>query len=842
MQDPAKCGVKFEFVPAARTLLAPASRCDSMAVSHRGRPAATEMNLVARIFPRLWIAAPLAACVFLSWSTHARIERIRYVSGLAGAVGIPDPRSATGYANGERELIIPERLEDSFHWIAQTEQMLGSGELRVRHVGYENPPAGHEVSWASPYRWWLGLVATLDHGFSGRPMGMSVERAALYADPLLLALVILGGSAFAAWRLGGFTAVLLALGLVSLFPFAAHFLPGMPDEAGLALAFTLGSLLAVLVAANAENPRPWMVVAGILGGLNLWVSVSTGVPIILGIATGAVFAAFIPGAASLPWRTWSRVGGWTVFAAYLAEYFPDHMASWNVGRIHPLYGLGWIGLGELVSRAATWIHGERKPWLLRDYFMAAFAAVLLASVPFTMWKTGSPGFLTRDLEWARLAGLPGSPVAADSGAWLGHDGMTATAWATLLPVAALIAAVFPVFRAATAGRTRAAIAIAVGPAVVTLGFALRQLEWWAAFDACLLAVIAAAAAAAGKPPRVGTRWLLSAALLVFAVPGIARLLPEGFAGPSTVLTPAESEELVERHLAHWLAERTGEAGIVVYAPPNETTTLCYFGGLRGVGSFAPDNSVGFGNALAIAGARTMEEVQDDLQARRVRYIVIPSWDPFFDEFAQRYLVKEFAGRKSLLIGELQHWNLPPWLQAVPYQIPVGGGFEGQSVLVFEVVDPQAPAAAAGRLAEYLVEMGKLDAAAAVAERLRRYPGDVGALAAQAQVESARGDTDGAGKTLASLLARLSAGGDRFLPWDRRVSLAVVLVRGERYDLARDQVRRCMADANETRLRSLSVGSLYDLLVLAHSFGLDFSDPALRARALDLLPGDLRNRI
>jgi hypothetical protein len=801
-----------------------------------------EMNLLSRILPRLWIVAPLGACAFLAWSTHVRVERIEYVSGLAGAAGAPDPRSATGYANGQRELIIPERLEDSFHWIAETQQMLGSGELRVRHVDYENPPAGHEVSWASPYRWWLGIVAGVDHALSGRPVGMSVERAAIYADPLLLALFILGASALAAWRLGGFAAGLLGVGLVGLFPFAARFLPGMPDQAGLALGLALGSLLAILAGALAgQNPRPWMIAAGILGGLTLWVSVSTGVPIVLGVAIGAMLAAFVPGAAPLPWRTWSRVGGWTVFAAYLAEYFPDHMASWNVGRIHPLYGLAWIGLGELVSRCVSRIQGDRRPWILRDYFMAAFAAAMLASVPLAMWKTGSPGFLARDLEWARLAGLPHSPVAAGTGAWLKHDGMTPTAWATLLPVVSLAAVAFLVFRGGAPARSRAAIAVAAGPAVVALGFALRQLGWWAGFDACLLAVIAAASAGAGALPAL-TRGLLVAAALVFAVPGIARLLPEKFVGASTVLTPAESEELVERHLAHWLSQRTGERAVVVYAPPNETTTLCFFGGLRGIGSFAPDNSVGFGNTLAIAGARTMEEVQDDLHARGVRYIVIPSWDPFFEEFARLYLVKELAGRTSLLIGELRRWNLPLWLQAVPYQIPVGGGFEGQSVLVFEVVDPQAPAAAAGRLAEYLVEMGKLDDAAAVAERLRRFPGDVGALAAEAQVQSARGDAQGAGQTLTSLLARLSAGGDRFLPWDRRVSLAVVLVQGQRYDLAKEQVRRCMADANEARLRSLSAGSLYDLLVLAHSFGVDFADPSLRILAPDLLPGDLRNRL
>jgi len=56
------------------------------------------------------------------------------------------------------------------------------------------------------------------------------------------------------------------------------------------------------------------------------------------------------------------------------------------------------------------------------------------------------------------------------------------------------------------------------------------------------------------------------------------------------------------------------------------------------------------------------------------------------------------------------------------------------------------------------------------------------------------------------------------------------------------VRRCVSDVNEARLRSLSTGSLYDLLVMAHSFGLEIADPGLRELALDLLPGDLRNRI
>src|SRR5471030_1697081 len=124
--------------------------------------------------------------------------------------------------------------------------MFAQGELRVRHVDYENAPRGREVTSPSPYRWWLGLVAYLDHSLSGRPLGMSVERAALYADPLLQAILVLGASAFVAWRFGGFAAALVSLGLVGLFPFSSGFLPGMPDDQGLAQILALGSLLALL--------------------------------------------------------------------------------------------------------------------------------------------------------------------------------------------------------------------------------------------------------------------------------------------------------------------------------------------------------------------------------------------------------------------------------------------------------------------------------------------------------------------------------------------------------------------------------------------------------------------
>jgi hypothetical protein len=807
------------------------------------------------------MAVAICACAYLAWSGHVRMQRVEYVSGLAGRanpVDAVDDGSPTGYANGQRELIIPGRNEDSFHWISQTQQMFALGELRVRHVDYENAPKGRAVNSTSPYRWWLGLLAWLDHSISRRPVGLSVERAALYADPLLQLVLVAGAATIAAWRFGGLAAALLCVGLVGIFPFASGFLPGMPDKAGLADICALGSILALLAGMVAPpdadggeagmsadgRARPWFALAGVVGGLGMWVSVPTQTPILLGLFAGALVSAWVPerGVGAAPWRTWSVWGGWTVIAACLAEYFPGHMDSWRLESVHPLYGVAWLGAGALMARAMPRIRGERPPWPPSEVIVVVLAAACVAALPLAMWRTGSPGFLAKDLQWARLTGLPDGPVAASTRAWLLRDGATLGAWAALLPLAAIAPALWILLCRAAGPGLRAPIAVALGPVAVAFAFACRQLSWWSVLDVALLALIVAAAAGEWRLARIRGGWILAVLVLAFAIPGLMRLQPPAFAGQATVLTPQESGELVDRHLAHWLAKRTGEPGIVVFAPPNETTTLDFYGGLRGIGSFAADNSTGFGNSLAIAGARTMEEAQGDLQARGVRYVVMPSWDPFFDDFARLYLVKEAASRPSFFASELRHWNLPPWLHPVPYQMPLGGGSEAQSVLVFEVVDPQSPAAAEGRLAEYLVEMGDLDDAAAAADRLRRFPGDVGALAARAQVQSARGATYEAAQTADALLGRLSGGGDRFLPWDRRVSLAVVLARAQSVDLSREQTRRCVADASEARLRSLSAGSLYDLLVLSNLFHIEFADPRLRDLALDLLPGDLRNRL
>jgi hypothetical protein len=81
--------------------------------------------------------------------------------------------------------------------------------------------------------------------------------------------------------------------------------------------------------------------------------------------------------------------------------------------------------------------------------------------------------------------------------------------------------------------------------------------------------------------------------------------------------------------------------------------------------------------------------------------------------------------------------------------------------------------------------------------------------------------------------------DRFLPWDRRVSLAIVLAREENVELAREQTQRSLDAITEENIRTLTPGMLLNFQRLIRAFGLEIENAHLRALAGELLPRVLR---
>jgi hypothetical protein len=573
------------------------------------------------------------------------------------------------------------------------------------------------------------------------------------------------------------------------------------------------------------------------------------VPVILGIAFGAVLAAWVarrdvdtPSTSVVTptdWLVWALGGAMSSLGFYLIEYYPAHLGSWRLREIHPLYSLAWLGLGVALRLVTAWICQEGSVRTVRVWAGAIFAVASLAAVPVVMWKSGDAGFLATDGWSFRLTRLPDSVEATSLWAWLKHDGFSATAWTTLLPALLVVPAGWLILRAGTKTVSRASIAIAVGPVLIAAGFACWQPGRWSSLDAVLLVLLIAFTA--GVREAVGHRfaiWIWSACLGSVLMLGVFQIKPSGGKADKVPLNEAELSGLIARDLAHWLAKHTGNAKTVVLAPPNETAALSYYGGLPGIGTLSWENKIGTGVAARIFSATTPQEALVRIQRRMVTHIVIPSWDRYLNEYLR---MSDVQVENSFLSG-LRNWAPIPWLKPIAYQLPAVSGYEGQSVAVFEIVAEQDEATLLSWQAEYFAEMGQLEYAAALSQSLQRFPTNLGAGIARAHVAMIRRDGPGLVGALDVLIPKLTAGADRALPWDRRVSLAVVLAQGKQTDLAREQVRRCLADLNEMRLRSISTGSLYRLLLLAKAFGFEISDLSLRNLALDLLPADSRSRL
>jgi hypothetical protein len=799
------------------------------------------MSKPSRLLPRAWILFPVLALGLVAWSDYLRLQRVEFVSNVAREDAAVDARSPSGYAGGKRWLIVPEHNNPTYQWIEETQLMLARGDWRVRSVDYENAPFGRDVHAASPYRWWMAAIAWVDHAATGRPVALCVERSALVADPLLHLIFLAGAAVFVARRFGAFASALLSAGIAALYPLAASFLPGVANDFGLEQISLFWALLLLVAGSAADTGAPrWFFLAGIAGGCSLWLDAAGATPLLVGVAAGGVLAALLcrgkaSAAAPPPWRAWGFGGAITSLLAYLVEYFPSHMEP-QLRVNYPLYGVAWIGLAEILWRIASWSRGAKPVKGASDILAWVAAVAAVASLPVALRLAGGQAFLAGNLLDSRLTNLPDGVVAAGLRAWASRDGLSGPLAATLVPLVLVIPAAWILAKGKAPAGQRAAVAVALGPVGAALILACGQLRWWNTVDCALLAL--AVACVCGPAAK---RWAWSAAATGVLVLGLVQLAPNAAGGTSEFrFTRAEVEGLYERALAQWIADRAGPDGATILTPPLRTSSFCFYGGLRGLGTPNWENRDGLSATFRIVTSTRPDETLALINQRGVTHIVVPSWDNDLDDFARMGLKQP---QDSFIVAlHRTDGGIFNWLRPMPYSQPAITGFNEQSVLVLEVTDETDPATLRGRLVEYLIEMHQIDQASFSSQGLLRYPADLGALVALAQVEKAKGNDEGFQKVFASLASNMASGSDRSLAWDRRVSLAVVLALGGREDLSRVQAERCLKSMNPERLRSLTTGSLYHLLVLFRHFGLEVTDPELRALSLKLLPSELRERL
>ncbi len=808
------------------------------------------MNRFSRLCTHLWLVTLLGALALLGRIAADNLAQADRLSNLADGDTIAvDAASPTGYAGGLRKLVLPEMRHETFEAIAQTQQMLATGDWRLRHIDSDNAPVGRTNFAPSPFRWWLAAVAWADSRLNDRPLGQSVERAAILAGPALQILLMVGATLFAVRFLGPLTAGVLPLALAFLFPLAGNFLSPLAGERVLTQAVLLGAVLPLAAGLTAPRTtgvvRALYLVAGVCGGLALWLDVGPTVPLLAGVVLGGLWAGWrqrraeaddIFSVAALPWRAWAWAGAVTSLLAYLVEYAPAHLGGLRLDRNHPLYALAWVAGAELLVRGSAWVTVGRRPQGARDWLALGAAALgLLAPVVGALLVDGDGlfGALGRN---ERLTLWPGTGGGKEVLAWL----LDAPAWqilAVLLPLVLLVPAGWAAF-ARRSERMSDAAALVLGPVLVLLVVGCWQLALWAALDVALLALFAVLTADAFRLSRGVIAAWVAAAVLVLAP--AAWKLSAGWGGEADdAVSDQEFEALLHRDLAQWLVGRVPEGGVVVLAPPAMTSALHFYGGIRGFGTPDPASADGFAAAVRICASTSSDEGEALSRKRGITHVLVPSWDPMLEEFA-----RVGSGRADkTLVAQLKNWLPPRWLRPVPYVLPQSEATGARSLAVFEVTEVQEQAVALARMAEYFVETDRLEEAGMVALALgQAFAEDPSSLIARGVVAGARRDGAELTRIIGELRPMLERDEDADLPWDRRVVLAVLLAQARQTELAKPRIAGCLATLDEARLRQLSTMTLFRLQMIARAYGVAIEDPALRELARKLLPAEMRARL
>ncbi len=822
----------------------------------------------------LCVAIPVAVMSYVVWDSVARSRHILRVTASYGVtVDAPaeDPRSPTGYEHGLRSMVLPEAGEDTAHWVMQTQAMIARGEWRIRRVDYDNAPAGREVHWASPFHWWLALLAWCDHVASGRPLGISVERATLFQGTVMFALVLAGLMPLLTRRFGGAPAGLAAIGAVATSTFYTDFLPGRADHHGLANICSLLTVLLIVVGsrrgvADATTGGPdlataggetrqlaerrerraaqrWFAGSAIAGGVGLWISAATMVPVLMGIGLGALSASWVGRGQErrISWihspglfQLWGFVGGGVSLAAYVIEYFPSHFGL-RLEVNHPLYAAAWIGAGLVLRLAVQGMHGGWQALTRRQLAVGAGGAALVVLLPVIIFATAAKTFVVADpflweLHTRYIAEFQGLARV------IATKGLTWNVAALGLPFFLLVPAVVMALRRDTLAVVKVELALALCPALAGWIQGWNQVRWLGLAYALSIPVVAVffrgIRARGEKYSRPAAAWSIAGGLLF--LPGLVLAVQQTLRAAE--FSNAEIRTLAQRDVAHWLRQRTGDAPVVVAGSPTGTTLLVSQGGFAGLDTLYWENAEGLQHAAELFAAPSAEAAHELVRRFGVTHFVFFSWDPFeavLAKLARGLPENALIPPDTFIVKLLTSLVPPPWLRAIPFKLPEHSALQGQQIRIWEVVPDQTPAEAAAASANYYLELGQPEIAGRLTPVLAGFQDNLAATVMLAGIASRRGDAAGFSAAFERVVAQLGQADS--LPLDEHLHLVVVLAVGQRPGLAREQLLSCMRQVNERSLRELTPDTLSDLLALDAGLQVEFRNPALQQLAQRLVP-------
>jgi len=805
--------------------------------------------------PRIWALALVAmvAIVAIDTVTHLRTTW-KITAEEPNEPPVTDASSPSGYVANQHELILPYIGMDGYHWVMQTQQMLQDGELRVRHVDYDNAPDGREVHWSSLFRWWLAALAEVDHFYTDTPLPQAVEEIIPFANTLLIVLLLVALTPVVAQRFGSGPAALFAFGAVGVFPFYESFIEGRTDHHGLAalnglltLLFLLGGGAGWVKIENVGNnsvltawlpdraqARRWFIASGVVGGCGLWISMISEVPVLAGVGLGALLATGLLGrgvkagdeARTDPtlWRVWGFAGAATSLLCYLLEYFPSHFGM-RLEVNHPLYALAWAGGGELLCRLSQWWSGGKLTAKAKDWLAIGLSIVAVAAVP-VMWKFFADQYFWVFNHFLWVFHVDYIMEFINMGTFLKSQ----TFWVQVIMMNPVILLAIPMvawsWRSTLPKPAKALLLLGLMPGVLTFVFSAWQIRWAEINYALWLAALVGVAKAVSLGGNFfATRWFKIIAYVFLAcvlLPNPIYLMyswaQDGWMAPQSQV---EGIELVTRDIAQRLRARIGDEPAVVISGPTSTTWLIYWGGFKGLGTFYWENLPGMKANAEIYGTPDPNRALELLQQYHAKYLVVLPWVDSPSEYARLYHNLRITDPvpDDAFVWHMQRFGvIPPFLRPVFYELPPMGQGKGSPLIIYEFAPNQTTPEALARLAEWHQEDGNLPAAANLLQTaLKAEPDNLPALITAAQVDLA----NNAQPQFAQIVQRLrvlTVLNDQ-LELEDHVRLATIFDTVNDHDNVQREITASLQLANAKSLRALRQQSLYALLFLAAKSGL-----------------------
>lgn len=696
---------------------------------------------------------------------------VMLVLGHAYAVSLHADRASSATRIGSKlvlpyQLIRPDFTVDGHMWIRYAVRLVEGEQVRLRHSDLDNAPFGREVHWNSGYAWWIAAWGWIWQKCTNLPLTLATEQASIWLNaPLIIGFVLLF-SGWAARHWGWNIGAAVGSSLVLVPYLYEGFWPGYADHHGLIAASLLGLALGAAMMsggwvsrddARAKERAIWAArCSGFWGGVALWISAASAVPMIalVAISSLAVRAltrrtegqtdTFSPAI----WRSWGVTGAMTSLGFYALEYFPSHL-GWRLEVNHPLYALAWLAGAEIIAQVMPLLTpgADRKEW--RPLLLTAAWAVPVAAAPaiaVAIWK--AQVFLPIDPFMADLhkSIVEFQPLSARLVRASSVSSALIEFNAPLVYVCGLVVLLLP-----TTHKRPMFFALALTIPMHALAF--YQARWLASAGPGHVLILVCLLRELARLPWIShRRWRITVAACLlllnsFGVGLYTRGLEIFGELRQMQLGVSDVRQMISREVAHVIRESQPDGQVILFATPNASVSVGFFGDFKTLGTLYWENLAGLRAAAEISSARTDEEAARLIKARGVTHVALFKEDNYFYDYAK--LLNPAATNDDIrqtfgyrLTGDK---TVPIWLQALPYSAPKSLPKQAETeALIFKVNFDQKPAEAAYRIGLLQISRGEInDALTTFAQVLEIDPTFVPAALRSGEIHIGRKEWDAA---------------------------------------------------------------------------------------------------